>query len=549
MSRPRSLAEQDLEALRFVERVLPGPALLLSVLVVIESKRPWITTGLLVLYVAFNMGLSRAALRRGRALLVRTNELRYLFDMVLLVVLGVSAGPEAPAVLMAVPPACGAPFLFRDWRAWVAIVGVCGAAFLGSLLAGAELLELVPIVVAEIGVGVVLVAAVVELRRREAEREVALAHATQASQARSEFLSVMSHEIRTPLHGMMGTLSLIEQGEVDELTRARLGTISECGRDVLRLLCDILQLSQMQSGELEPLRRAFSAAELVHEALERARIELGPRELELVEELDEGLADCYRGPADAIHQVLDRLLDNAIAFTPRGRITVEARPGADGLRFAVRDTGSGIPRAELSGIFDAFNQVDATTTRSHGGLGLGLTISKRTVEALGGRIEATSELGKGSTFAFTVPCEAIAVTEEQSSDELELRVPVPSSGTVLVVDDNAINRRVMAGMLERLGYAVDTVDDGQQAVERTRDTAYPLILMDCYMPIMDGYQATRIIRERDGHRSRIIGVTADALVDARKRCLDAGMDDYLPKPVSLQLLGERLGRAAAPAPG
>ncbi|MCX4247746.1 response regulator [Paraliomyxa miuraensis] len=540
------MAEQDLEALRFVNRVLPVPVVLLSALVTFLSDRPWVTGGLVVVFVGVNAGLGQVAMRRGRALRPRTNELRHVFDVVVLLLMGMTAGPRAPVILMAIPPICGAPFLLRGWRVWVAITVVTGAAFIGSLLAGAAFLDIAPVFMAEIGLAAVLVAAVVELRRREAEREEALEQANRAARAKSEFLSLMSHEVRTPLHGMMSTISLLEDRDLDAVSRSKIATVATCGRDMLRVLTDVLAMSQMQSGDMDLPEQDLVVTELTKEVIERARTMVGARDVVLTTELDPRLAHRYRGPTQAIGQVLDRLLHNAISFTPTGSVTVGVTQRSDSLCFVVRDTGSGIPQSAISGIFATFTQADTTTTRSHGGMGLGLAISRRIVEHLGGRIEVHSEEGVGSTFSFTVPCQVIeSEGPAHATDEGKASAPrLTPDDLVLVVDDNEINRRVMVSMLRKLGYRADTVNDGQEAVEHTRTNMYPLILMDCFMPVMDGYEATRLIRQRDGHRSRIIGITADALADARTRCLDAGMDDYVAKPIPLPALRALLGDAS-----
>lgn len=534
----RSQEEQDLDALRFVERVLPLPALLLTLVVTARADDVWLTGVLAVVFVGFNVGLSQLALRRGRAASPRANAARIVIDMALLLVIGITAGPECPSILMSVPLVCAAPFLFRDRAAWFVIVGVIAAGSLGNFLGGATMLELAPTAFAEVIVGSVLVAAVVELRRREAEREQALAEARRLAKVKSEFLAVMSHEVRSPLHGMLGTLSLLDTDSVDEVNRERLATIAECGEEMLRVLSDVLQLSQMQSGDVELPRRQISVPELVDDALERVAKLALERDVALRRELEDGMALLVEGPADAITQVLDRMLHNAVSFTRGGLVTVYVSSVPKGLRFSVVDTGAGIPPAALTGIFDAFTQVDPSTTRAHGGTGVGLTICKKIVDQLGGEIEATSEVGKGSRFSFTVPCEEVAETEPDMQVVARRATrPTPTELPVLVVDDSPINRRVMTGMLERLGYSVDTADDGRQAVERAESGDYPVILMDCYMPVMDGFEATKMIRERHGRRFRIIGVTANALPDARQRCLEAGMDAYVPKPVSLQQLG------------
>lgn len=546
------LEKSDLDALRFVQKVLPLPSIVLSGFVVYLSSRPWWSSLLIVVFIGGNVGMTWVATRRERSFGPHANEVRFAVNAGLLLGIGSVSGPDCPSILMAVPALCAVPFLFRDWRAWVGISGMIAAAGIGNYAGGADFLELVPIAIAEVSVGVVLVAAVFQLQRRGADLEVALEKASRAARVKSEFLAVMSHEVRTPLHGMMGTLSLLESMPTTDEIRDKLSIMSRCNRDMLRVLTDILDFSQLQSGQAQFEFKSFEVLALVDGVVERARTQAQDltHDIECSSEIEAGVCAWYHGPHRPLVQVLDRLVENAVAFTSQGAVTVRVETSAEGLRFEVRDTGSGIAEQKFEEIFDAFTQIDSTTTRAHGGVGIGLAICKRIIEVLDGEIGVDSREAHGSRFWFTIPCRAVTAEQEREREQggadaevvlapepPELR---PTDLWILAVDDSEINRRVIGAMLRRLGYRVDTAAHGREAVEQSGEKFYPIILMDCYMPVMDGYEATRAIRARDGRRSCIIGVTADVQSTARERCMEAGMDDYMPKPVSLGQLRDRL---------
>jgi signal transduction histidine kinase len=389
-----------------------------------------------------------------------------------------------------------------------------------------------------------------ELQRLVAELRTAKARAEEATAAKSRFLAVMTHELRTPLHGMIGSADLLmatqlsdQQGELVQLLR-------RSGSALLTIVNEILDYSRIEAGMMQLESLPFELATCVREVLDLQLGALVDGRVLVRCELDPALPRIVCGDEGRLRQVLNNLVNNAIKFTPAGEVVVgvAATERADLLRFTVRDTGVGIAAAAIPRLFQAFVQEDASTTRRFGGTGLGLVICKRLVQLLGGEIGVTSELGRGSSFSFTCVLPAVAAAE----------VPTPAAATpdsrsmlggrrVLIVDDHDANRLLMQRMLERLGCSTEQAADGAQAVQRLAAEDFAVVLMDCSMPVMDGYEATRQVRQRGGERARvpILALTANALPEDRQRCLDAGMDGYLSKPVRLGVLETELARVLA----
>jgi signal transduction histidine kinase len=386
----------------------------------------------------------------------------------------------------------------------------------------------------------------------EVERGAELARALQlrseqareASQAKSRFLAHMSHEIRTPLAAVISLVELSR--DADEASRdTYLDTASESAAHLLRILNDILDLSKVEQGSLEVEVIPFDLAELVDDVVRLTRVRAsvpGPTVRAEVSWAD----DAWRqGDPLRLKQVLLNLASNAVKFTKSGWVTVRVEARGDRVRFEVSDTGSGMDPQQLSRVFDAFHQADPSITRTHGGTGLGLTISKHIVERMGGSLRAESKPGQGSRFWFELP---LPVTAEPSVVSEPSFAPDDAAGLrVLVAEDNAVNRLIATKVLEQLGHRVEVVEDGFGAVERALD-GFDVVLMDVQMPGMDGLEAARRIRaieaERGYARLPIVALTANAMKGDRELCLDAGMDEHLPKPIDRELATQILTRIA-----
>jgi CheY-like chemotaxis protein len=323
-------------------------------------------------------------------------------------------------------------------------------------------------------------------------------------------------------------------------------TIHVAGEALLATINDILDFSRIEAGRLEMESDELDLRSAVDECVRLVSEAARHKELPVQVEIDPRIPDKLCGDGRRLKQVLVNLLANAVKFTERGEIRLSVAselrvPEATRLRFVIADTGIGIAPEVQAQIFEPFRQSDASTTRRYGGTGLGLAIAKRLVELMGGEIGVESRVGVGSRFWFTLPF-AIVGSTKTAEPQSPAPPPAAPTGRILVAEDNPVNQKVMRALIQKLGYKVDIVSDGLQAVMAVQATSYDAVLMDCNMPGMDGFQATRAIRTCEaGGRVPIIALTAHALDGDRDKCITAGMDDYLAKPIRLETLKERLG--------
>jgi signal transduction histidine kinase len=378
--------------------------------------------------------------------------------------------------------------------------------------------------------------------RRNLERELRLAKeiAEASTKSKSDFLASMSHEIRTPMNGIIGTASLLKNTELDETQKDYMDIIDYSANNLLTIINDILDISKIEAGQITLEGIDFNLHNVINETIKLLKPKAREKGIKYSAKIDPAVPMYAKGDPIRLKQIVINLANNAIKFTKSGSVHIEVET----LKFdrvhrkyliKVIDTGIGIPESANARIFAEYLQADDTTARQYGGTGLGLSIAKRLVELMNGEIGFESEVGKGSTFWFTASLLIGKEPPYSLEDKDAIRLDDNDKYSILIAEDNLINQKVVIATLKKMGHRMEIADDGKIAFEMHKKKRYDVILMDIQMPVMDGFESTRLIREWENKSGfekpvSIIAMTANAMKEDREKCLSAGMDNYISKP-------------------